>query len=52
MIECMQHSYLRMRLISGKIIKLFNPSETLRKNNRLLTIVLLSANIRIIGDIQ
>jgi outer membrane protein len=41
-----------MSLISGRILNLFDPSETLRKNNRLLTIVLFCSNTRIIGDIS
>jgi outer membrane protein len=41
-----------MSLILGRILNLFDSSETLRKNNRLLTIVLFSSNTRIIGDIS
>jgi len=39
-------------LNSGKSLRFFNSLETLRKNNRLLNIILLPANTIIIGDVS
>jgi len=48
----MKHLHFWGRLNSGKILSFFSSFETLWKNNRLLTIVLLPANTKIIGDVS